>query len=295
MLPGNVGVYQRIQLKYGRLISDPFEQLAASVEMVKNLGHSIQLHTKQPQIFEVGTGHEPLFPVSWFLCGSGPIVTVDLHRRLNIKIFHLSLKAIAANPAKVFELYEGTVERKILAERFDVLVENQDNPLLLLEKAKITYRAPFDATRTDYEDSTFDFHFSNNVLEHIFPEVLSEILIEGKRILKPKGLALHKFDESDHFAHTDDSITSVNFLQFSKKVWKIIGGNQYSYVNRLRESDFIEIFKTNGFKISKKISKIDEIAKLRIQSGFKVHKDFAKYEIEDLCTTSTIVYAEPFR
>ena len=281
-------------MKYGRLIGNPLEQLAASAEIIKNLGHSVQLQEKQPQIFEVGTGHEPLFPLSWFLSGSGPIVTVDLHRRLNLSIFHLSLKSIAANPIKVFELFEGTVSNKQFKERFDVLVEHQDNPLMLLEKANITYRAPFDATRTDYGDSTFDFHFSNNVLEHINPDVLNEILIEGKRILKPNGLAIHKFDESDHFAHTDSSITSINFLQFSKKAWKVIGGNQYSYANRLRESDFIKVFEKNGFRISKKVSKIDETAKLEIESGFKVHRDFTKYEIEDLCTTSTIVYAERF-
>ena len=88
-LPGNDRIYQALQRRFGRLISDPFEHLAASAEIFRNLGHSIQMPTKQPQVFEIGTGHEPLFPISWFLCGSGSIVTVDLHIRLNLSIFHL--------------------------------------------------------------------------------------------------------------------------------------------------------------------------------------------------------------
>ena len=295
VLPGNDQIYQALQHRFGRLISNPFEQLAASSEIFKNLGHSIQIPTKQPQVFEIGTGHEPLFPISWFLCGSGSIVTVDLYRRLNLRIFHLSLKAMAANPTRIFELYEGLVDKKVLKERFEIIVKYQDDPVLLLEKANIVYRAPYDATNVDYKDGTFDFHFSNNVLEHIDPKSLKDILIEGKRILKSNGIAMHKFDESDHFAHTDRSITSINFLKFSKKAWKIIGGNQYTFANRLRESDYIKIFEQIGFKILKKISKIDLTAKLEFKSSFRVHSDFAEYEIDDLCTESTMIVAAPIK
>jgi len=292
LLPGNVKIYQFIQLKYGRLISDPFEQLGASAEILKNLDELHQFRMKLPQIFEIGTGHEPLFPISWFLCGSGPIVTVDLHRRINLEIFKISLNQIAENPIKLFATFDGIVSTNLLKERFDILVKYQNDPVLLMQKANISYLAPYDATKTGYSDDTFDIHFSNNVFEHIPQETLMHILLEGKRILKSDGIAIHKIDESDHFAHTDNSITTINFLQFSKKVWKFIAGNQYSYHNRLRERDFIKIFELSKFKISKKVSKIDEKAKLEKVNGFRIHKDYSKFAVDELCTASTIIYAE---
>ena len=291
-LPGNVKIYQFIQLKCGRLISDPFEQLGASAEILKNLDEIHRFPIKLPQIFEIGTGHEPLFPIGWFLCGSGPIVTVDLHRRINLDVFRISLNKIAENPSKLFAIFDGVVGTNLLKERFDILVKYQDDPLLLMQKAHISYLAPYDATKTGYSDNTFDIHFSNNVFEHIPQEILDQILLEGKRILRSNGIAIHKIDESDHFAHTDNSITSINFLQFSKKVWKLIGGNKYSYHNRLREKDFVNIFETNKFKITTKVSKIDEKAKIEKFNGFRVHKDYEKYEVDELCTASTIIYAE---
>ena len=292
LLPGNNKIYQFLQLKCGRLISDPFEQLSLSAEILKNLDQAHRFPIKLPQIFEIGTGHEPLFPIGWFLCGSGPIVTVDLHRRINLDVFRISLNKIAEDPRKIFAIFDGIVSTNLLKERFDILVEYKNDPLLLMQKAHISYLAPYDATKTGYSDKTFDIHFSNNVFEHIPQETLNHILLEGKRILKSNGIAIHKIDESDHFAHTDNSITTINFLQFSNKIWKLIAGNQYSYHNRLREKDFVKIFEINDFKIFRKVSKIDDEAKIKKLKGLKVHKDYEEYEVDDLCTTSTIIYAE---
>jgi hypothetical protein len=97
-------------LKYGRLISDPFEQLDAAAEILKNLNELQRSAVEFPQIFEIGTGHEPLFPISWYLCGSGPIVTVDLHRRINLEIFKMSLNKIAQNPGKIFTTFDRIVK-----------------------------------------------------------------------------------------------------------------------------------------------------------------------------------------
>jgi SAM-dependent methyltransferase len=292
-LPGNVKIYQFVQLRYGRLISDPFEHMKAAAEIFKNLNELKQSSVILPQIFEIGTGHEPLFPISWYLCGSGPIVTVDLHRRINLEIFKMSLNKIAENPTQLFAIFEGIVNIRVLKERFDILVKYQNEPQLLMQEANILYLAPYDATETGFSDDTFDIHFSNNVLEHIHPDALNQVLMEAKRILKSNGIAIHKVDESDHFAHTDKSIESINFLQYSQRFWKLIAGNQYSYHNRLREPDLIQIFETNNFIVSSKISKIDQKAKIQRLNGFEVHKDYSKYSVDELCTASTIIYAEP--
>ena len=42
--------------------------------------------------FEVGTGHNPIVPIGFFLCGAEKLVIVDLHRRLYFETLKKSLK-----------------------------------------------------------------------------------------------------------------------------------------------------------------------------------------------------------
>lgn len=53
---------------------------------------------------------------------------------------------------------------------------------------------------------------------------------------------VHKIDYSDHFSHSDKSISPINFLQFTDSEWHKIAGNRYMYMNRLRHDDFIHLF-----------------------------------------------------
>jgi len=71
----------------------------------------------------------------------------------------------------------------------------------------VQYLAPADAANTNLLDNSIDYHISTNVLEHISYEVIRNIFIEAKRILKDKGVAIHFIDLSDHFQHQDNSIS----------------------------------------------------------------------------------------
>ena len=64
----------------------------------------------------------------------------------------------------------------------DVILAEETEFLRLIPKA--SYRIPF-------EDNTFDFLFSNSVLEHV--RDLPAALTEMKRVLKPRGVSLHLF------------------------------------------------------------------------------------------------------
>ena len=57
--------------------------------------------------------------------------------------------------------------------------------------------------------------------------------------VKPTGLLLHMVDHSDHFSHADSSLSPIHFLQFSDAQWQRYAENRYSYVNRLREDDYL--------------------------------------------------------
>jgi SAM-dependent methyltransferase len=66
----------------------------------------------------------------------------------------------------------------------DVKVERPAEWLRLIEPVNGTYRIPF-------EDATFDFVYSNSVLEHV--EDLEGVAAEMHRVLKPDGVSLHLF------------------------------------------------------------------------------------------------------
>ena len=53
---------------------------------------------------------------------------------------------------------------------------------------------------------------------------------------------INYIDYGDHFSHTDDSISSLNFLQYSTNEWSRYGDSKFIYMNRLRHDDFEDIF-----------------------------------------------------
>ena len=112
----------------------------------------------------------------------------------------------------------------------------------------IKYRAPVDMTATDFEDDSFDICISTNTLEHIPPLTLEGILKELRRVLAAGGIISAQIDYSDHYAHTDRSISHLNYLCFSENDWAR-HNHRFFYQNRLRHDHYREIFAAAGFEI----------------------------------------------
>jgi hypothetical protein len=112
----------------------------------------------------------------------------------------------------------------------------------------IEYRAPYDASKTDLPDKSLDACISTNTLEHIPKESIRAIFTELYRTLKDTGVVSAKIDYSDHYAHTDSSISLLNYLNFSESEWKKYNHNCH-YQNRLRHNDYKSIFLDCGFQI----------------------------------------------
>jgi len=282
LLPAAAGVYKFIQKTFGRLKADPMARIPAQVEMARwilEMGGKIEGKT----FFEVGTGHNPIVPIGFFLCGAEKVVTVDLHRRLDLGILKKSLVWMAENRDEVFEYYDGVVEREVFDERMGLIYRLKEMPEKFLSEANIQYLAPADAAATFLPDDSVDYHISTTVFEHIPGEGTKRILKETKRILKKDGLAIHFIDLSDHFQHQDKSITRINFLRYSEKEWDKIAGNQFAYCNRLRASDYLKLFREVGFDVCRKEFVVDDEAWESIGNGFMVDEMFRDYSVDDLC------------
>jgi SAM-dependent methyltransferase len=112
----------------------------------------------------------------------------------------------------------------------------------------ITYQAPVDMTQSDFDDGAFDMCISSNTLEHIPLATLEAILRELRRILKPRGVISAQIDYSDHYAHTDKTISKLNYLRFSERQWQR-HNHKYFFQNRLRHNHYRRLFEAAGFEI----------------------------------------------
>ena len=88
-------------------------------------------------------------------------------------------------------LYSNITNSTMLNERLDLLSEYWSTPRQFVKMANIQYLAPANAANTNLLDNSIDYHISTNVLEHIPREVLRNIFIEAKRILKDKDIVIH--------------------------------------------------------------------------------------------------------
>ena len=68
-------------------------------------------------VFEVGTGHCPIVPIGFFLCGAEKVITVDLHRRLDFGILKKSLVWMAENRDEICGYYEAVANPQITPQR----------------------------------------------------------------------------------------------------------------------------------------------------------------------------------
>ncbi|MDR1148993.1 MAG: class I SAM-dependent methyltransferase [Spirochaetaceae bacterium] len=151
----------------------------------------------------------------------------------------------------------------------------------MLELCRIEYIAPADAARTGLADKSVDFHVSHFAFEHIPPETLKAILLEGARIIKPNGLFINSVDYQDHFAVYTKTVNRLNFLRYSDTEWQKYNSNKYTYVNRMRHEDFIKLFEELGHDIVYMEAGADESIKKLLDNGIELDEKY-KFMSKDM-------------
>jgi hypothetical protein len=247
-------------------------RLEAGIETVKQ----IEKFDRSPvgaTFLEIGTGRRINTILAFWLLGAEKVITVDLNPYLKEELVRADLDYIIKNKTEIESLFGNRIFNNRLNALFEFIQYSYELNSLL-KFLNIEYIAPGDASHLNLPEASVDFHTSYTVLEHIPPEIIKAILKEGQRIIKNDGLIIHKIDYSDHFSHSDRSISSINFLQFSDNDWDKIAGNRYMYMNRLRHDDFINLFQNLNCKILIEEPDIDESLLLR-KSDFKLNSKFS--------------------
>ena len=172
----------------------------------------------------------------------------SLIQNLFISNFVKNQLVVDLNPMIDLSLVEDA--RIFLCGKFYIKEKTKIKELKDLLKYGIKYIAPFDASKTNLQDESVDGIISSNTLEHIPKKNLIEIFNELHRVLKKDGIISLIIDYSDHYAHTDKSITLLNYLRFDDEQWKKFN-HKCHFQNRLRHYDYINIFRSLDFNIIK--------------------------------------------
>jgi hypothetical protein len=246
-LPAAMGdrLYYALQRTFGGMRHvDPEDRFRAGLEIAERLeAHGGTL--TDATVVEVGTGWRLNVPLALWLLGAACIITVDLHRYLRPALVRKDLATIRAAPERFRAMFGQRAATHGFERRFSRLLAFRGTTADLLRLTGVDYRAPA-GTRLPLGDRSVDAHVSFTVLEHIPPEVLVTTLREGRRVLRRGGLMVHGVDFSDHSAHTDPSISPVNFLQFDDVTWERLAGNRFAFHNRLRVDEFRALVEAAG-------------------------------------------------
>jgi SAM-dependent methyltransferase len=170
----------------------------------------------------------------------------NLAQNLFLSSFVSNQIVVDLNPMVELDLVETA--RNLLSTQCKLKVEKEIKTFEHLAEYGIEYRAPFDASDTDFQNSSIDACVSTNTLEHIPKEDIIKIFNELYRVLKPEGIVSAFIDYSDHYAHTDSSISHLNYLTFSDSQWKKYN-HRVHFQNRMRHYDYLYIFDDCGFNI----------------------------------------------
>lgn len=154
----------------------------------------------------------------------------------------------------------------------------------LEQRYGVIYRAPGDARATGLADGSVDLIYSTATMEHIPPDQIREILRECRRILQPEGRICFTIDYHDHYSTSDRTIGFMNFYQFSEEEWRRYNPDMH-HQNRLRHSDYVKLFREEGWKIVEQRSATKQCSETHL-ARVKLHPSFAHYSREDLIASN---------
>lgn len=214
------------------------------------------------KLLEFGAGRDLALAIALRARGVGNIIAVDLERLAKLHLVQVALR-YADPAAQKIESWSG------------------------LARYGVEYRAPFDMRRTELAEGSLDCVLSSEVMEHIPAADLRKILQEIFRILRDGGLAAMKIDYSDHYARDDSGISRFNFLKYPDEIWDRYNSD-FQFVNRLRHSDYMNMFKDAGFEVLlEEVNRASPIAEMVSQLADR----FRKYPLDDIFAQSALIVA----
>lgn len=229
------------------------EQGIRQVEMLRKAG----CDPRGKECLELGTGWQPIIPLIFHVAGCKTLALVDSQRLLDKRsLIKTSMGLVGC--------------KKQISDRLGIPPDEVAKKLerspgssvdSLLESYNFRYLAPIDFLSNDLPDQSLDIIISRAVLEHVPPVVIKGMFSQAKRLLRPNGKMCHIVDNSDHWEHSDKSLSRLSFLKYSDKQFRsFTKWNPLDYTNRLRHFQYRSMMEDAGFTIDFDDSPVNEKA-----------------------------------
>lgn len=294
-LPGQLGFWTNekvVRLTQGYLQEDYYKKRIQ--KGMENM-YLIQKHNfsfNNANILEMGTGWHAVDLTLFYLFGAKQIATIDHHCHLDIKVIDKVLKIITT---------ENFIDKSQLENidlwnsRIQILEEIRNDNLTLdsfLSAIQCQFYKRTSANITDMSlEHKIDLWYSESVLHRIPVKPLeASIAYICRNLLAEKAYFFHRLDQKDINAqgHVDKSLWKFDYLKYSDFVYDNIISCRFNSQNRLRESDFVQLFKKNGLTVLDVQSYIKE-EDLERMKNFTPAPKFEKYTLEDMATAASII------
>jgi hypothetical protein len=256
-------------------VLEKWHKVETHLELYKKYGKE----SRPSSCLEIGTGWFPIVPIGFALCGVQSVISIDTQPLTNVQ------GALEVARAYVRLVDSGRIvlpQTPLSATRLELLrtlgaTSTLDDVFTPIGVSTLVA----DARRIPMPNGCIALITSNNTFEHIPGEILRGILTDFRRVLEDDGVMSHQVDMSDHFANFDSKIDVYNFLQFSESVWKYFN-TSLQYQNRLRVSDFRNLFRETGWDIVHERNHSKDATRLP-----KLAPEFSRYEEDDLLVHNT--------
>jgi len=192
---------------------------------------------------EFGAGWELVGPFLNAALGMRHQTIVDIKTLVRIELLRDTLSKMKRHREEI----EHLANRKFTQEFLEYL-KSSPKDLASLSTIGIRYVVPVDLRNAPFDSSSFDLILNSSTLEHIPRESIVQILNGCHRILRPDGILSCVIDLTDHYAHSDPTLTYYNFLKYSEADWQWYN-SALQYQNRLRARDYLEMFRSAGFTV----------------------------------------------
>lgn len=203
-------------------------------EMLSRCGRSLDIENKA--ILEIGPGNSLTIGLIFLACGAKKIYFIDRFKHL------------------IWDEYDIAFHKKVLRK-----IEEKKFPFSALATKSVAFARNgsinFDPDRIEYsfgdvaslplDNCSIDCVFSNAVLEHVHS--IKEAINEISRVTRPGGIGIHGIDLRDHFFQA----TPLRLLQYPDWLWNLMTWNRSGYTNRLRISDYLDLFRKTDFRIER--------------------------------------------
>ncbi len=254
------------------------------IDQVQSVQAALDLSSST--VLEVGSGWQPLIPLLYSLAGAKQIMMTDLRRLLHVSSLGEALENLRANADIIRD------RLRVDGETFEQFLRLNPGEGLdeSLQRRRMRYLAPCDVRNTALPSESVDAVVSRAVLEHIPGDIIRGIFTESARIVRPGGITCHIIDNSDHWQHTDKSISRINFLKYSDAMFRLTCINGLNYQNRLRHSEYRQMLLSAGFEIEKEERSVDREA-TQLLEHFPVAPRFQHFAKDDLAAVTSFFLA----